>query len=81
MSKCGDWEREPGVCAIQSACNRVYGTLKPLQFATIKKWAQGGPSPLDFFNVYRGATAWHYIGMGLTNLYRRPVSCFIFNAC
>lgn len=66
-------ERAEGWEAIDAALARVYGTQKPRHLANGGvRWMHdlsGEANPLDGVHVFDAGTFWHYIGLGLTELY------------
>lgn len=64
----------PGWNAIDAALNQLYGDLEPIHYGTVKRYAAGGPDPLDgisFFPVEEPAPHWHAVTYGLTELYAK----------
>jgi hypothetical protein len=76
-------EGAPGWDAIDAALARIYGPQKPKHLANGGvRWMHdlsGKANPLDGVHVFDAGSFWHYIGLGLTELYgkeskRREVS-------
>jgi hypothetical protein len=67
-------DEAPGWAAIDAALERIYGTTEPLHWATLHKWALGGPDPLDGISVHPRADPvphWHFVGYGMSELYEK----------
>ena len=66
-------DRAPGWEAIDEALARVYGLQKPKHLANGGvRWIHdlsGRANPLDGVHVFDAETNWHYVGLGLTELY------------
>jgi hypothetical protein len=60
-----------GWAAIQAALARLYGGQEPFHYGTLKRYAEGGPDPLDGISVYRADAPdhWHFISFGFSELY------------
>lgn len=62
----------PGWDAIDEEAKRVYpGQDNPKHFASLIKWAFGGPEPLDGISIYDGGDYWHFVTYGLSELYEK----------
>lgn len=62
----------PGWAAIDAALSAVYGGTEPAcHWATVRRWSDGGPDPLDGISVYARQDHWHYVSYGLTELYTK----------
>ncbi len=67
-----DESEAPGWHAIIAATARVYPGVEPLHLATIAKYADGGPDPLEAFDVFRSERIvphWHFVTYGLSELF------------
>lgn len=62
----------PGWATIDQALATVYGDTEPTcHWATVRRWSDGGPDPLDGISVYARDDHWHYVSYGLTELYTK----------
>ncbi len=62
----------PGQAAILRALKKLYPAQRPRHFETVRRWADGGPDPLDAVSVFEAAGPlkhWHYVSFGLSELY------------
>ena len=56
--------------SIEAEFFRVYpDQVNPKHYAPLIKWKFGGPDPLDGINVYDAGEFWHFVTLGLTELY------------
>lgn len=56
--------------SIEAEFFRVYPTqINPKHYAPLIKWKFGGPDPLDGINIYDAGDFWHFVTLGLTELY------------
>ena len=71
----GNQEEEfqaPGWDAITAEFERVYpGQTNPKHYATLIGWRLGGKDPLDGISIYDGGDYWHFVGYGLSELFRK----------
>ncbi|WP_433611363.1 suppressor of fused domain protein [Dactylosporangium sp. CA-139114] len=62
----------PGWDAIDAALERIYPGVEPRHLGTVRKWALGGPDPLDGISFYPRLDPvphWHAISYGMSELY------------
>ncbi|MER7279834.1 suppressor of fused domain protein [Dactylosporangium sp. NPDC000244] len=62
----------PGWDAINAALERIYPGVEPRHFGTVRKWALGGPDPLDGISFYPRLDPvphWHAVSYGMSELY------------
>jgi hypothetical protein len=64
-------EDAAGWNAIREAARVLYGDQQPRHWATLIKWALGGPDPLDGIDCYEAGESWHYLSYGFSDLYGR----------
>lgn len=58
--------------AIIERCEQVYPNQKdPQAFGPIIRWRFGGGSPLDSVRIYDGGDYWHFVTLGLSELYEK----------
>ena len=62
----------PGWNAINDLCNQVYpGQDNPKHYGTLISWEFGGNDPLQGISIYDGGDYWHFITLGLSELYEK----------
>ena len=52
---------------VEAALERLYPGVEPTRYGTVRRFADGGPDPIDAFAVYRRADPtphWHYVTGG-----------------
>nr|BFE64753.1 hypothetical protein GCM10020063_092790 [Dactylosporangium thailandense] len=62
----------PGWDAIDAALERIYPGVEPRHLGTVRKWARGGPDPLDGISFYPRLDPvphWHAVSYGMSELY------------
>jgi len=57
-----------GFDAIRAATRRVHRDEEPRHWATLIKWALGGPDPLDGIDCYEAPACWHFVSYGFSDL-------------
>lgn len=58
--------------AIIKKCEEVYPNQKdPKCYGPIIRWVFGGDAPLDSIRIYDGGDYWHFVTMGLSDLYKK----------
>jgi hypothetical protein len=67
MPKSQGWE------VIQAKLSAVYSAQEPRHWGTLRRYAEGGPHPLDGISAYRAEDPphWHYITFGFSELYAK----------
>lgn len=63
-------DRALGWEAIDAEFERVYpGQTNPKHYGALLSWRLGGNDPLDGISIYDGGDYWHFVGLGLSELY------------
>ncbi len=63
------------LAAVRAEFARVYGAQEPLRVTPKQHWRAGGVDPIDHTSIFwNPAGHWHYVGLGLSELYEKLTS-------